>query len=117
GGLEIPSDDEIAALSESVSPADQLQAAFRTLQLVVFEDRSAKMGYPAWLIQTPGGRLFLAAASDEFLWLNHVIGDLVAEQFGNPAFFQQLLAWQADPELVPRFVLDGQTLALRAMRS
>jgi hypothetical protein len=102
--LSIPTDEELAALDDVMSPQEILEAALKASELE-HRIRKDKDGALAWDVITPRGHNFMAFTTDRLFLLYKFVETLTDLHLSDDTLLCQLLRWQDEMSMV-RFAID-----------
>ena len=104
GHVEIPTDEQLADLAQSLSPSELFEAAAELAELPVQRNEDIAVDQLWWNVTTSSGNGFHATA-DEILFITCHIADLTPAQQKDEELLFQLLRWQNEM-LLCRFRID-----------
>lgn len=116
GQMRLPTDQELAALENMLTPEALVEAALRSIN-VPFECRGrTSTGSMEWTVHTPSGQNFSAYATKRGFFLLFCIDDLPSVQRDRSKLLWLLLRWQEDMDFVRFGVDDDDYLSIRVSR-
>ena len=93
GHVEIPTDEQLADLEQSLSPPELFEAAAELAELAIQRNEDVAVDGWAWNVSTLSGNGFLAIVGEHFLIVRHIADLTPAHQKDENLLFQ-LLRWQ-----------------------